>query len=144
MIETVPACTAPPESKNKKNLLARTVPPENCHKLNLLVSPVPQDRLRIAISTRKKNLREGRRKCVEPQRFNKQIWKAQREMKEMFLKGKLLGGKDRSETVLTIPPASKTASKDSEMPTQEKVIFGMKLKSIKSIEEGGGLQKSTH
>ena len=95
LLVKVPACTAPPKSKIKKTLLARPVPPEICQKMKILVSPVPQDRHGIALSTRKKQFSKGnKRKGVEPQGFNKLIWKSQKEMKEMFLKGKLLCGKE--------------------------------------------------
>ena len=128
----------------------RSFSKEDCQNANLLVSPVPQDRHGIALSTRREKSGNGRgnkRIGVEPQGFNNQIWKSQKEMNRMFLTGKLLCGQTRSETVPTNSPA-RLASSNSVKPADE-ANMRMKPMSINCVKRnqmpnwGGGLQKST-
>ena len=150
LLDRILASTAPQKSKKLKKLLARPVPPEEGQKTKLLVSPVPQDRHGIALSTRKaKSGKENKRIGVEPQGFNNQIWKSQKEMRRMFLTGKLLCGQTRSETVPTNSLA-RLASSNSVKPADE-TNMRMKPMSINcvkknqmpklSIEGGGGTSK---
>ena len=104
-----------------------------------MVSPVTSDWLKIQKSTRTITGRkcEKVRKGVEPTGFNKEVWKAQWAMKEMFLTGKLL----KSGTVPK-NPEKKSNTINSETTANGKTIFGLKLKSTESITKNQHLKSA--
>ena len=121
-----PASTAPPDRKIIKKTTS-TLP--------LLIGTVPEDRYCLTKTTRnkKKNkLLPGKvnlkRKGVEPEGPNNTIWRAQWEMQNMFLRGKLLGGTIPSETANSKPTKSSNVKSKSGPPNLGKVSLKMQLK----------------